>query len=84
MYTLKDLYNRGVTGLDLSPGDPLCYWAHGEIVRLEKELNNMRSVNRYHRGHTEGYKEAEEKFKAQIVELEDECSVSRLRNNHLL
>lgn len=35
---IKELHDRGITGLDLSTGDPLCYWAHGEIIRLRAEL----------------------------------------------
>ena len=35
---LNELRDAGYTGLDRSPGDPLAYWAHGEIVRLRSEL----------------------------------------------
>lgn len=41
---LKELYERGATGLDRSPGDSLCYWAHGEILNLRAEVERLRSV----------------------------------------
>ena len=39
---LKELRDRGFTGLDCSPGDSLCYWAHGEIITLRGYLALVR------------------------------------------
>ena len=36
---MRRLKEAGSTGLDLSPGDPLCRGAYERIVELEEELN---------------------------------------------
>lgn len=56
--------------------------------QAELELADMRSVNRYHRGHTEGYKEAKDKYDAelassleQIAELKNAGGLAYLRSD---
>lgn len=54
--------------------------ARAERDAATKELADMRSVNRYQRGHSEGFKEAQEKYEAELAAVKAES----LRYAHLL
>lgn len=41
MTLVQRLREAGSTGLDLSPGDPLCIEAADEIERLEREIQEI-------------------------------------------
>jgi len=48
--------------------------AEARIKELEAEVEGFKKNNRFHRGHSYGYKEATEKAEARIKELEEELA----------
>lgn len=64
-------------------------WANAKIwmercEKAEAELTELRSVNRYHRGHSDGYKEATEKLQVEIDQLKGQLATANNKGWYII